>query len=161
MAVSGEDLDFKISKEDWNIYELADGTILKVRSVLRRVIRTKAFNPDGEPAYAFGSQNFLAPRRTPKKLMGTPTIPPPTEEQVRLSGKVEVGFRIKTEEWNEYNVEDGAKFRTKLVVTKVERTKFFGELGYPVYGVSSKMVTSVSVPKSLRKRPPRGKRKKK
>jgi len=38
LAISGKDLDFKISKEDWNVYELADGSILKVRFVLRKVI---------------------------------------------------------------------------------------------------------------------------
>lgn len=158
MAISGKDLDFKILREDWNIYELADGSILKVRFVLRKVIRTKAFNPDGEPLYAFGSQNFLAPK-SPKKLMGPPTSPPPTEEQIHTSEKVEVDFRTKTENWNEYVVEDGAKARIKLVVTKVERTNFFDQMGYPVYGVSSNIVTSVSVPKSLRKRPPKGRRK--
>ena len=155
MAISGKDLDFKILREDWNVYELADGSILKVRFVLRKVIRTKAFNPDGEPGYAFGSRNFLAPR-TPKKLMGPPTIPPPTEEQVRASDKVEVDFRVKTENWNEYVVEDGAKARIKLVVTKVERTNFFDQMGYPVYGASSNIVTSVSVPKPLREKPPKG-----
>lgn len=158
LAISGKDLDFKILKEDWNVYELTDGGILKVRYVLLKVVKTKAFNPMGEPVYAFASQNFLAPR-TPKRLMGPPTSTPPTKEQIETSDKVEVDFKVKTENWNEYLVEDGTKLRIKLVLTKVERSDFFDQMGYPIYGVSSHTVTSVSVPKTLRKGP-KGRRKK-
>lgn len=145
MAVSGRDLDFKILKEDWNFYELDDGGILKVRLILLRVIKTKTFNPKGEPVYAFGSQNFLAPK-TPKNLMGPPTSPPPSKEQIDTSDRVEVDFKVKKENWNEYTVEDGAKVRIKLVLTRAERTNFFDQMGYPIYGVSTHLVTSVSVP---------------
>lgn len=157
MAVSGKDLDFKILKEDWNVYELTDGGILKVRFVLLKVIRTKTFNPDGEPNYAFVSHNFIAPR-PPSNLMGPPTTPPPTQEQIETSDKVEVDFKEKTERWNEYLVEDGTKLRIKLVVTKVERSGFFDQMGYPIYGVSTHIVTRVSAPKALRKKQPKGRR---
>lgn len=151
MAIAGKDLDFKILKEGWNAYDLSDGGSLKVRFVLLKVIRTKEFNPEGEPIYAFASQNFLAPR-TPKKLMGPPSRPPPTKEQIDTSDKIEVDFKAKEENWNEYRVDDGARLRIKLVVTKVERTDFFDQLGYPIYKAASHPVHSVSVPKRFRKR---------
>ena len=150
MAISGTDLDFRILREDWNVYELSDGTTLKVRFVLLKIIRTKAFNPDGEPVYGFASQNFLAPR-SPKEIMAPPTNPPPTKEQVDSSNMVEVDFKVKEEGWNEYQVEDGTKARMKLVVTKVERSDFYDQMGYPFYRVASHAASSFSTPSALKR----------
>jgi hypothetical protein len=151
LAIAGKDLDFQIVKESWNVYELHDGTILKVRFVLLKVIRTTAFNPDGEPMYAFATKNFLAPR-APKKLMGPPTNPPPTEEQMSSSSMADVDFRAREESWNEYIVEDGTRIRVKLIVTKVERSNFFDQMGYPFYRVASQQVSAVKAPNALKKK---------
>jgi hypothetical protein len=37
--VSGEILDYKTEKEDWNKYKLEDGTLLKVRIVANKIAR--------------------------------------------------------------------------------------------------------------------------
>jgi len=57
-VISGEDLDFKALKEDANVYELEDGTILRVRIVAGKISRgidpatnSIYYLPDGEPLY--------------------------------------------------------------------------------------------------------------
>ncbi len=41
---------FKILKEDWNEYELEDGTIVRVKLAVRQIIRMPGENPKtGEP----------------------------------------------------------------------------------------------------------------
>jgi len=56
--IKGEDLDFKIVKEDYNVYDLEDGTILKVKTIVGKISRgidPKTggiyYLPDGEPLY--------------------------------------------------------------------------------------------------------------
>lgn len=158
LAISGKDLDFKVLKEDWNVYGSSDGSIIKVRFVLLKVIKTTEYGPDGEPVYGFASQNIIA-CKSPKNLMGRPTTPPPTQERLASEEMTEVAFTSKTENWNEYLVEDGTRLRIKLVVAKIKRTKFFDPMGYPVYNVVASTVTSVTAPNSLKKPPLRTTRK--
>lgn len=60
-----------------------------------------------------------------------------------LKGK-ELSFRAIKEEWNEYEVEDGAKLRFRTIVTKVIRTEKRTETGDPLYIVRSSNVVEVS-----------------
>lgn len=154
MAISGKDLDFKVLKEDWNIYESSDGGIIKVRFVLLRIIKTSEYGPNGKPLYGFASQNVIV-SKSPINLMGRPTTPPPTQEQLASQEMTEVDFTSKIENWNEYLVEDGTRIRIKLVVTKIRRTKIFDPMGYPVYNVIASTVTSVTAPAALKRPPPR------
>jgi hypothetical protein len=52
-------LDFDEEEEHWNVYKLADGTILKVKLVLRGVKRLNRFNSDCTPIYLIQSQNIV------------------------------------------------------------------------------------------------------
>lgn len=56
----GEEVDFENRKEDWNIYELSDGSILKVKLVLLNVVRSRdKYDPLGKPIYGVTSQNIV------------------------------------------------------------------------------------------------------
>jgi len=66
--IDGIELDFKIVKEDWNIYELEDGTILKFKPVMVKVTRINEYNKQGEPIYIFNTQNVSSPS-VPEKLL--------------------------------------------------------------------------------------------
>lgn len=67
----GESLEFKSKVEDWNVYKLDDGSILKIKLILTKVIRTKKHNPDGSPIYFTVASNVLSVN-SPKKLWGPP-----------------------------------------------------------------------------------------
>jgi hypothetical protein len=58
--VEGETVNFKvISPEQWYEYQLQDGTILRVKTILATVIRLPEFNPDGDPIYVINTQNHV------------------------------------------------------------------------------------------------------
>jgi len=71
----GEKLDFKVVKEDWNEYELADGARLKVKLVLIDVLRMPVYNPLGEPIYRIMSQNLVKCTYVPEELKRKPKPP--------------------------------------------------------------------------------------
>ena len=78
--VEAEDLSFKIVKEEPNVYDLEDGTRLKIRLILNKASRgidprtNKAlFLPSGEPLYnaLWGVNVYVeVPRETTKRLKG-------------------------------------------------------------------------------------------
>lgn len=47
--ISGEDVEFKTLKEDWNEYQLEDGSKIRVRLVVSDIILTKETTQEGEP----------------------------------------------------------------------------------------------------------------
>lgn len=58
--VDGEELDFKTLKEDWNIYEAEDGSIVKVKVVATKIIRiAEKDRITGAPGYMVISQNVV------------------------------------------------------------------------------------------------------
>jgi len=60
--VEGKAVEFLTRKEDFNEYQLTDGTILKIKMVVTRIIRLEEEKaPDGKPIYLIQSQNVVAP----------------------------------------------------------------------------------------------------
>lgn len=58
--VSGTSLDFDIDKEGWNIYQIGDGSTLKMRTVVAEIIRVDGEYTDaGEPIYTVKSTSIL------------------------------------------------------------------------------------------------------
>jgi hypothetical protein len=66
------DLDFKEVEENWNTYNLSDGTTLKVKLVLRGVKRLKNFEPDGSPIYVINTINVVRAVDIPPDLKAKP-----------------------------------------------------------------------------------------
>ena len=58
-VVTGRKLNFRVVREEWNEYELEDGTKLYVKLVLADVVRRNELNPFGEPVYQISSQNVV------------------------------------------------------------------------------------------------------
>lgn len=57
--VDGEDIEFETEKESFNIYILHDGTKLKLKAVVAKIIRLDAYGPDGNPLYMVNASNVL------------------------------------------------------------------------------------------------------
>lgn len=59
--VDAQEIDVILSKEQWNEYQLSDGKVLMLKTVLISILRVEgATNPDGSPIYQF--QTHLVPR---------------------------------------------------------------------------------------------------
>ena len=57
--VTGKKLNFKTIKEEWNEYELEDGSKLYVKLALIDVVRLNEFSQFGEPVYNIISHNLV------------------------------------------------------------------------------------------------------
>jgi len=70
----GEDVDFDVVEEDWNVYRLKDGSTLKVKLVLAGVMRVKnQYDAAGNPVYMINSTNVVRVVDVPLELRRKPT----------------------------------------------------------------------------------------
>ncbi len=153
---AGEVVDFKVLREDWSNYRLADGTILKVRLVVTKVVRTYQHDPTtGEPLYVFSRATALS-TVSGKELRGPPSsMPSPQEMQASITEVVDFESADKAEKWNIYSLSDGSELKVKLEVTKISKTSLFDDMGDPVYFVVSENIVRVRSPQNLLVKPPR------
>jgi hypothetical protein len=79
-ALAGSiELDFIEVEEHWNIYQLSDGTKLKVKLIIRGVKRLNQFEPDGTPVYLINSMNVVRAVDIPDSVKAKPkksSMPP-------------------------------------------------------------------------------------
>ncbi len=73
------DLDFTEVEEHWNVYQLSDGTKLKVKLIVRGVKRLTQYEPDGTPVYLINSMNVVRAIDIPESVRQKPkksSMPP-------------------------------------------------------------------------------------
>jgi hypothetical protein len=59
--VDAVEVDFKTIKEEWNEYDLTDGTRIRLKSVASNMVRViNEYDNDGNPIYLVKSSNVLA-----------------------------------------------------------------------------------------------------
>ena len=58
-VVAGTLVEFETLREEYNSYKLADGSTIRMKTVVTNIIRTEEFTPEGEPVYIINSQNVL------------------------------------------------------------------------------------------------------
>lgn len=57
--VEAAEVDFQTRREDWNEYQLLDGTIIKIKLVVSGVFRIEGlYDDDGNPVYQIKSTNL-------------------------------------------------------------------------------------------------------
>ena len=64
----GEEIEFEPEKELFNSYILQDGTSLRFKAVVSKIIRIDEYNSEGEPIYMIKSSN-VAVTNVPDSLM--------------------------------------------------------------------------------------------
>ena len=58
--VDGDDVTFTVVKEDWNTYQLHDGTEIRVRLIVHQVVKIPGeVDEQGNPVYVVRSNNVL------------------------------------------------------------------------------------------------------
>lgn len=150
MVTIGEHIDFKTNREDWNLYSLEENVLLKLKLVLIKVILVD-IDEAGNPVYDSNYQVVIG-IVPPAELLGEPSDREYKkieilESIVKDDVKVEKTIR---EDWNEYELEDGAKLSIKLVLTKASKTKLFDKRGEPIYYIYHQVIMKGSIPKELR-----------
>ena len=70
--VDAIDVNFKVNREDWNEYQLADGTELRMRLVVGVVYYLpETYDREGKPVYVVKSQNLVI-SKSPDHLLRPP-----------------------------------------------------------------------------------------
>jgi len=60
-TVNATQMDFKPVKEDWNVYRLEDGTLIKVKVVASEIYRLESRDPvTGKHNYLVRSENVIS-----------------------------------------------------------------------------------------------------
>jgi hypothetical protein len=71
-TVDGLDMDFKSIKEDWNEYQINDGTIVRMKVVVVNIAKvTDKYDNEGNPVYIVKTSNVLAISAPEKLKKGT------------------------------------------------------------------------------------------
>jgi len=69
--VLGQEVDFETEKEAWNIYKLADGTTVRIKSVVATIVKLNEYDPSGNPLYLVNATRAVVtdvPTSLKKKL---------------------------------------------------------------------------------------------
>lgn len=134
-------VNYKPLREDWNVYELRDGTIILLKFVL---IKLKLAEEDEEPVNIdLNSQNIVG-ILTRQDLCGEPGTRKYGRKELEKSVVEEdIDFKPIEESWNEYKLEDGRKLFFKLVLTMASRTDKFDNRGEPIYLTQSQLLTKI------------------
>lgn len=70
-----EDVEIVEEKDYWNTYKLRDGSVIKMKLIVRGVKRlTAKWQPDGNPMYLVNSQNVMRLGNIPKNLKAKPKL---------------------------------------------------------------------------------------
>lgn len=142
------DLDFEVSAEPWNVYELSDGSRLRARLILLNVLNAYQYDALGKPVYQ-PVHTTLFVVHAPKELKGAPTIPQPDPSEL-LDHTTDVSInRNVIDEWNAYSLVNGATLRMKLAIISIKRSSKHDPFGEPIYIINSQPLVDLEVPKAL------------
>ena len=127
-------IEFNIIKEPWNKYEISDNSILKTRTILKKVERI--INGD-QIGFNIDAQT-LTVIHADSTLKGTPNTRPITKQELQKSiDKPDMRYNTLAQEFNEYELDDGTKIKIFTNVTSISRTTLKDRTGDPIYNVQS------------------------
>ena len=125
--------DFKTIKEVWNEYKLEDGTIVKLRFILIKLIN----QPNG---FGIGSTIIVGIFPSPD-LIGLPSqaIYSPQELEKSIEKK-DLQFEPVKEDWNVYELKDRSKLSIKPILVSISRTNLHDQHGEPIYAIQPQQI---------------------
>jgi hypothetical protein len=122
-------IDFETIKDNWSLYALEDGTIIKFKIALLKILPPLDQKTRG---MAFNTANLMVVL-SKKEAKGAPSLP----GDELIVEKKDLPFRILTEEWNEYKLETGEILKIKPTIIEISRAKNYDPYGEPNYIISS------------------------
>lgn len=128
-----EYLDFEAINEPWCLYALEDGSVIKFRLVLVKVIPV---SQAGAKSYRINTANVVGVLAT-KALKGTPIALSDGGYQVENK---DIPFKTIKEKWCEYTLEDDNILKIKPAITSIDKTKNYDRNGDPIYIVHSQVL---------------------
>jgi hypothetical protein len=144
-------INFKVKREDWNSFQLEDGSILKAKFVLINVLgKSSGKGFEG----SLQSQNVLGVF-APADLRGKPSEPYTKEELVKSVVDDDVDVKsVISQPWNEYELDTGLLLKIKSMPLHIARTNKYDREGMPVYLVDTTAVVKGKMLKKPKTRTP-------
>jgi hypothetical protein len=134
------EMDFVVLKEDFSRYLIHDGSILKVKIVVKKILRSAELTAQGYPArISIDSINAVA-AIVPQSLKREPSKEP--WDPTRDKGD-EVKFEPQEEKWQEYMTTEGFKILVKPIVVKVIKYDKYNNYGEPIYSAIIQAITNI------------------
>ena len=137
--MAAPDIEYKTNKELWSLYKLDDGTTLKLKIILVRVIWERA--PEGMKGLGFALNNVVA--ILPNKLPSGKKIP--AKQDIKIKETI-----IKVR--NEYTLTSGENAGTKIFIepniATISRTDKADARGEPIYNVQIAPAISIKPKKA-------------
>jgi hypothetical protein len=132
-------INFKTLKENWNAFELDDGSIILLKIVVIKMSQLE------EREESFGlrvnSRDIIGILSKPE-LHGEPSYKKHVREELEASIiEEDIGFKQIKGSWNEYKLENGHTFYLKPILTMASRTDRFNENGEPIYLIQSQVLS--------------------
>lgn len=143
-------IDFDVLKEPWIKFEISDGSILKVRTILKKVERV---TKEGKLGFNIDAQTITIIHAEPS-LKGPPSKKSYSKEEIQKAiNKDDMRYNTLVQEFNEYVLDDGSKIKIITNVMKISRTKLYDKTGDPVYFINNSITMDIK-PSSQYNLPP-------
>lgn len=126
---SENEIDFEVINEDFTRYQVVDGTLLKIKICVLKILESADRGLGGYPVFGFVTSNMLN-ATVPARLRAPHGDSATTEDSVE-----EIEFKLQEDVWQEYKTVDGFIVRIKPVVTKIFKHSAHNAFGEPIYGV--------------------------
>lgn len=128
-------IDFDIRKEPWNQYEIHDGSILKIRTILMKVERVAINNKE----FKFNMETQTLPViHAANDLKGSPNPKPVLNSEITKAIEVpNMRYNTKSQEFNEYYLDDGTTIKIYTNVTDISRSRLKNRSGDPIYSITT------------------------
>ena len=129
--------DFEVGKEEWNEYELKDGTKVKGKQVLLKIVR-RATTPPGMYEL-LGQSVFVATTDANRRRPPTPPLTADELQQINLPGpndlKTPMEVVTSSEKWNQYRIVSTDELvKMKMILIDIYRiTDRYDDLGEPMF----------------------------
>jgi len=134
------EVDFTVRDEDYSRFLLSDGTILKAKIVLKKVLFSRLKTPEGYPVQTnFDSMNAISAivSDANKRLPSTEPFSPQSKGE-------EIEFNDQDVKTQEYMTNQGFSITIRPVLTKVFKYSHINMYGEPTYQVALQNISNIN-----------------
>jgi hypothetical protein len=130
-------VDIKVARENYSEYSLEDGTIMRVRAILLKVVK--------EGLDLKLNEKTIAVSFSPPSMKGTPSASKMLINEIAESiKKPNLNYTAIKEEWNEYKLKTGEKISMKAILVSASLTDIYDENSDPIYAVQIQTIHRIT-----------------
>ena len=133
------EVDFIVREEDYSRFLLKDGTIIKAKIVLKKLLFSNAKTPEGYPTQS----NFDTVNAVSAIVQDANKRPPSTEPFNPQAKGEEIKFEEQEVKTQEYMTSNGFRITIKPVLSKVFKYKHINLYGEPAYQVAMQSISNI------------------